>query len=256
MRKIALLHPGEMGSAIGAALVATEHEVVWLPQGRGDATRKRAEAAGLMATENVSSSDVVISVCPPGAAVDVARSVAGFTGLYLDANAISPSTAQTVASIIEEGGAAYVDGGIVGAPPRSPETTRLYLSGDRAGEVRDLFAGTTVDARVLNDAPFAASAVKMTYAAWTKISAALLLSADETAAALGVDGALHDEWTLSQPVLAERLAAARRSAETKGWRWEAEMQEIARTFAEAGQPADFGEGAAEMFGRYPRPLST
>ena len=100
---------------------------------------------------------------------------------------------------------------------------------------------------------FAASATKMTYAAWTKVSAALLLSVHQAAERLDVDDVLRAEWAVSLPELAARLESAQRSAAAKGWRWEAEMREIAATFAAAGLPAGFGESAADVFGRFPRP---
>jgi 3-hydroxyisobutyrate dehydrogenase-like beta-hydroxyacid dehydrogenase len=253
MSRVAVLHPGEMGAAVGAALVETGHEVVWLPVGRSEATRHRAVAAGLDEAADLDDCDVLLSVCPPGAAVELARSVAGFAGLYVDANAVSPATAEAVAATVENGGAAYVDGGIIGPPPHQPGTTRLYLSGDRASEVARLFLDSRVEPVVVDAGRFAASATKMTYAAWTKISAALLLSVAEAAERLDVDDVLRAEWVVSQPDLAGRLDAARRSATAKGWRWEAEMREIAATFATVGVPSGFGESAAEVFGAYERP---
>lgn len=255
MSRVAVLHPGEMGSAVGAALVDAGMEVVWLPAGRSAATRRRAADAGLVEAATVDDCDVVISVCPPGSAVEVARSMAGFEGTYVDANAVSPATAETVATTVEARSAAYVDGGIIGPPPREPGTTRLYLSGERAGEVARLFLDARVEPVVIEADPagrFAASATKMTYAAWTKIGAALLLGTYETASRLEVDDVLLAEWGVSQPELAERLESARRSAAAKGWRWEAEMREIARTFGDSGQPRGFGEAAAELFARYER----
>ena len=123
--------------------------------------------------------------------------------------------------------------------PRPRGTSRLYLSGDGAAEVAALFAGTSLEPAVVDGDVGAASALKMAYAAWTKGTAALLLAADETARAEGVEAALHAEWTRSQPELAGRLEHARRNATTKGWRWIAEMEEIAVTFAAAGQPDGF-----------------
>jgi len=117
---IGLLHPGEMGAAVGKCLASAGHRVLWDPEGRSAATKERAEAAGLTEValaEIIARSDVIMSVCPPHAALDVARLVAGFGGLYLDANAVAPGTAREVAAIAEAGGASYVDGGIVG-PPR------------------------------------------------------------------------------------------------------------------------------------------
>ena len=106
-----------------------------------------------------------------------------------------------------------------------------------------LFAGGVVDARVVSDA----SALKLTYAAWSKGTAALLLAIDEVAKHYGVDEALAAEWRESQPELQERLAAAERSAARKGWRWIGEMEEIADAFAAAGQPEGFHRAAAEVF---------
>src|SRR2546427_749617 len=131
-----------MGAALGAVL----GEVLWASSGRSPETSGRAEAAGLTdartVDELVRRSDVILSVCPPHAALDVARSVAGFDGVFLDANAVSPATARAIAAEIETGGGRFVDGGIIGPPPRSAGTTRLYLSGPSAQLVADLFDGT------------------------------------------------------------------------------------------------------------------
>jgi hypothetical protein len=89
--------------------------------------------------------------------------------------------------------------------------------------------------------------LKLTYAAWSKGTAALLLAIDEVAKHYGVGEALAAEWRESQPELPERLAAAERSAARKGWRWIGEMEEIADAFAAAGQPEGFHRAAAEVF---------
>ncbi len=249
---IGLLHPGEMGAAVGKCLAGAGHRVLWVPEGRGAATRERARAAGLAGVafgEMVTRSDVIVSVCPPHAARDVARQVAGFGGLYLDANAISPATAGEVAGIVAAGGAGCADGGIIGPPPVAPGSTRLYLSGPRAAEVAALFDGTYVDARVVPP-PGTASAVKMAYASWTKGSAALLLAARALAEAEGVEAALLEEWAISQPGLEKRWDGADRSAAAKGWRWIGEMEEIAAAMAAAGLPEGFHLAAADMYRRY------
>ena len=267
MRVIGLLHPGEMGSAVGTCLTAAGHRVLWASQGRSSQTAARARLCALTdagtATELAGRADIVVSVCPPHAALGVARSAIGFGGVYLDANAIAPGTAREVAAIVESGGATYVDGAIIGPPPASPGTTRLYLSGPAAVEVRDLFAGTALEARIITaqnragaaaggKPDVAASAVKMAYAAWTKGSAALLLTARALAEAHGVAGALRAEWEMSQPGLQVRARSAERSATAKGWRWTAEMEEIAATMAAAGLPPGFHLAAAEVFLGYPR----
>src|SRR2546430_17214205 len=114
---IGLLHRGEMGAAVGKCLAGAGHRVLWVPEGRGAATKERAEAAGLTGValaEIIASSDVIISVCPPHAALDVARLVTGFRGLYLDANAVSPGTARQVAALAEAGGGRLRGGGDAG----------------------------------------------------------------------------------------------------------------------------------------------
>jgi 3-hydroxyisobutyrate dehydrogenase-like beta-hydroxyacid dehydrogenase len=260
-RVIGILHPGEMGAAVGRCLTGAGHTVLWASEGRGPQTAARARAAGLTdagtAAEVADRADIIFSICPPHAALDVAWAVQGFSGLFVDANAISPTTAREVALMVEEGGATYVDGGIIGLPPPSSPAplagggTRLYLSGQEAGTVAGLFEGTPVDARVVDGGTWSASAVKMAYAAWTKGTAALLLAARALARTEGVEDTLLGEWAMSQPALADRSEGAARSAITKGWRWVAEMEEIAASMAAAGLPDGFHQAAAEIFRRSP-----
>ena len=253
---IGLLHPGEMGAAVGQCLTGRGHTVLWASEGRGPETAARAEAAGLTDAGSVkavaSQAEVILSVCPPHAATDVAWAVHGSGGLYVDANAISPGTAREIAQMISDTGGRYVDGGIIGLPPATPGSSRLYLSGPDAQRVADLFAGTPLDARVIGDTPTAASAVKMAYAGWTKGSAALLLAVRALACEEGVADTLLAEWAMSQPSLAERSHGSARSASTKGWRWIAEMEEIGASMAAAGLPDGFHQAAAEIFRRVPR----
>jgi 3-hydroxyisobutyrate dehydrogenase-like beta-hydroxyacid dehydrogenase len=240
-----------MGAAIGRVLRGADHRVVWASAGRSEASAARATAAGLedvgSAEALAESSEVILSVCPPHAARDVSRTTTGAAGLFVDANAISPATAREIAA--ERAGRKFVDGGIVGPPPRNFGTTRLYLSGAKAAGVADLFADTIVEARVVSDVVGDASAVKMAYAAWTKGTAALLLAIEHLAAAEGVREPLLEEWRLSLPDLPEAAARASRSAAAKGWRWVGEMEEIAATFEAAGLPNGFHRAAAEIFRR-------
>jgi len=253
--RVALLHPGEMGAALGAALVSAGHRVAWASQGRSTATAARAADAGLEDAGTVAalvrSSDVILSVCPPHAAAEVARSVAGFGGVYADANAISPGLSRLIGASVQAGGARYVDAALIGPPPRGRGDTRLYLSGEDALAVADLFAGSPVDAVTLPGEPGTASALKMAYASWTKGSASLLLTARALARAEGVEDALLQEWRISGPQLEQRSRQAALAASTKGWRWAGEMREIAATMREAGLPDGAHEAAAEVFERAP-----
>jgi 3-hydroxyisobutyrate dehydrogenase-like beta-hydroxyacid dehydrogenase len=257
MTTVGLLHPGEMGAAVGGSLVSVGHEVLWDPAGRSRASTGRALAAdltGVALDRLVARSEVIFSVCPPHAALDVARQVAeaGYRGCYVDANAISAATAAQVDAIVTAGGASYVDGGIIGPPPETAGYTRLYLSGPQAGQVLPLLRRSRLDARIAEGPLYAASSVKMAYAAWTKGSSALLLAARALARASGVERTLLAEWSMSQQALSQQSETAAASAAAKGWRWVAEMEEIAASMAAAGLPAGFHEAAADVYDRAAR----
>ena len=257
MATVGLLHPGEMGAAVGGCLVSVGHEVLWDPAGRSRATTGRALAAeltGVSFDRLIAKSSVIFSICPPHAALDVAGQVAatGYSGLYVDANAISVATAEQVAATVTAGGATYVDGGIIGPPPEVAGHTRFYLSGPTANEVRPLFSRSRLDARIAEGPPYAASSVKMAYAACTKGSSALLLAARALARASGVERTLLAEWQLSQPALTTQSERSASAAASKGWRWIGEMEEIAASMSAAGLPDGFHEAAADLYDRASR----
>lgn len=250
---IGVLHPGEMGVTVGASARAGGSRVLWASEGRSAQTRERAAAAGLEDAKTLASlcaaSGVILSVCPPHSALDLARAVAaqGFSGVYVDGNAVSPGTARGIGWIIERAGATFVDGGIIGPPACARGTTRLYLSGEQAGRIAHLFAQGPLEAIALDGGPGAASALKMAYAAYTKGTAALLVSIRALAIQAGVDQALLDEWALSQKDLGARSERAAGETARKAWRFTGEMAEIAATFDDAGLPDGFFRAAAEIY---------
>ncbi len=231
---VGLLQPGEMGATVGNALVTAGHDVLWASEGRSDASRARASAFtdAETAADVAARAEVVFSVVPPHAALDTARALAGYAGIYVDANAIAPGTAREVGTHF----ARFVDGGIIGGPPEP----RLYLSGEDAETVAALFAGSPIEARVTSDA----SALKCAFAGWSKGSGALLLTIRAYAERTGVWDDLAAEWP---PKLHARLASAERSAKAKGWRWVGEMEEIAAALETEGMPGGFHEAAAKIY---------
>lgn len=252
---LGLLHPGEMGATVGAAARSAGSRVLWASERRGDATRARAADAELEDVGSlealVGAAEVVISVCPPHAASDVARAVAacGFGGLYVDANAIAPATSRSIGAIVEAGGAEFVDGGIIGPPARRPGSTRLYLSGSSAARVAALFKGSALAAIPLDGQVGAASALKLAFASWTKGSSALLMAVRALAIREGVDQALLEEWKTSIPDLPARSEGVVRGTARKAWRFVGEMEEIADAFRDAGLPDGFHRAAAELYAR-------
>lgn len=250
--KLAILHPGDMGVTVGAAMSASGHEVYWLPEGRSVQTVERAQSAGFQPCaslrELVRMVQGIVSVCPPHGAVELARCIiaAGFTGTYVDANAVSPDTAREIESVV---GVGFVDGGIIGPPARKQGSTRLYVSGNAARDVLQWFGEGLLGASTIAGGPGAASALKMCYAAYTKGSGALLLAIRALAEAEGVTEALLGEWEISQHGLGQRSESVALRSVPKAWRFVAEMQEIAHSFRSAGLPGEFHDGAAEIYRR-------
>jgi len=243
-----------MGSTIASAAAQDGIEVYFASEGRSEATRARASTSKLLDTRSldalVSRCDLILSVCPPANALELARRVAAleFSGIFVDANAVSPETARRIAAVVGHR-AEFVDGGIIGPPATRPGTTRLYLSGERADDVAGCFESGPLDARVIEGPAGAASALKMVYAAWTKGTAAMLAGIYAVAGAEGVQSELLGEWETSIPDLPARLKATAAGVAPKAWRFEGEMREIAETFRSAGVAPGFFEAAAEVYGR-------
>ena len=265
---VGLLNPGEMGTTVGATLVGGGTRVLWASQGRSAATGARAAESGLedagTLSDLVKSSRVILSVIPPHGAVELARSVAaaGFRGIYVDGNAVSPGhyrrgwhitatpePAREIGRVVEAAGARFVDGGIIGPPARKRGTTRLYLSGSAAADVAALFVAGPMDAIVVDGPPGAASAVKMAYAGWNKCSQALLAAMRAYARAEGVDDALIAEWKISKPDLPALSERAVSDNLKKAWRFIGEMEEIASSLDATGLPTGFHEAAGEIYRR-------
>ncbi len=252
---VGVLYPGEMGASVGAAARRGGADVVWASAGRSTSTHARAAADGLQdvgTLQNVvKMSDIILSVCPPGAAVAVAHAVASsrFSRIYVDANAVSPETARQVAAIIEQGGATFVDGGIIGPPTRAAGSTRMYLAGRAAPQVAALFEAGPLDVMLLEGEVGAASALKVAYASYTKGTMALRLAIRAFARAERIEAALVKEWDYSLPALPAQCTRAVQGSARKAWRFVDEMEEIAAAFKAAGLPEGFHRAAADLYRR-------
>jgi len=257
-RGVGVLHPGAMGARVAQHAAGTGARVYWVETGRSAESRERAEDAGLLSVGSVkelaSRCGIILSICPPAAALEVARSVAAtaFSGIYVDANAISPEHAVEVSALFEER-ARVVDGGIVGGAPRKPGDARLYLSGSDAAAVdavRDLFAPTVLEPHVLPGPVGRASALKLAFASYNKIS--YLLAAQAFALASG-HGVLDELLELAADKVPGTLLARPTQVTMAGpraWRWAPEMEEIAAACAAVGVTGDVAGLAATTFMRW------
>ena len=254
MSKIGILHPGEMGISVAAA-IHSGHQVYWMSQDRSSKTGIRAAKYGLKETNSLvefcQTCEIVLSVCPPHAAEEVAKSVieGGFKGLYLDANAISPQRAIKIGRSLEANGIHFVDGGIIGGPAWTPKETWLYLSGQHAYEIVACFSKGPLETKIIGDEIGKASALKMCYAAYSKGTTALLAAILATSESLGVRDELYQHWDMDDEEFSERVNQRTTRVTAKAWRFEGEMHEIAETLQEAGMPAEFHKAAAEIYRR-------
>ena len=170
----------------------------------------------------------------------------GRAPLFADLNAIAPATTARIADELREDGVEVVDGSISGPPPRSPGTTRLYLSGSRAEEIASLpFDG--VDRIVVGADVGSASAVKMSTASVYKGSTALLVQALLAAHANGVLEHVLADLRTASPELVANVERRLGNAAAKSGRYVGEMREIAATQSAAGLTPALFEAMAEVY---------
>jgi 3-hydroxyisobutyrate dehydrogenase-like beta-hydroxyacid dehydrogenase len=255
MTKIGILHPGEMGISIAACANNNGHQVYWVSAGRSDKTRARAEKYNLIEIDSLVQfcqiSEIIISVCPPHAAEEVAASVAEaeFKGCYVDANAISPRHVIKIGQMLEANDIQFVDGGIIGGPAWRSKETWLYLSGEHAHKIASCFSKGPLETKIIGDEVGNASALKMCYAAYSKGTSALLSAVLATAESLGVREELYQQWEIDDKGFSEQVNRRVTHVTAKAWRFEGEMKEIASTFNEAGLPDGFHQAAGEIYHR-------
>jgi 3-hydroxyisobutyrate dehydrogenase-like beta-hydroxyacid dehydrogenase len=253
-QKVGILHPGMMGICVAATVQNSGHTVFWASEGRSRQTQERAEKFNLHDSNTLvalcETCTVIVSVCPPHAAEEVAEQVLthSFKGLYLDVNAISRQRAIRIGNAIREAGATFVDGGIIGEPAWEPGKTWIYLSGEKAQEAASCFSAGPLETCVVGDTIGKASSLKMCYAAYTKGTTAFLAAILATAEVMGVREELETQWSRDWENFGEQSGERVRKVTAKAWRFAGEMAEIAATFREAGMPGEF-HAAAEMIYR-------
>jgi 3-hydroxyisobutyrate dehydrogenase-like beta-hydroxyacid dehydrogenase len=253
---VGLLHPGSMGAAVGAQLRARGHVVLWCPDGRSDVTRGRAEGAGLQPVslaELAARSEVLLSLCPPAAAEQVAAAVAkarsGSDAIYVEANAVTPARVHRIADRLAP--LPVVDASVVGSPPEGGKTPTLYLAGggEHVERIVELFAGTDVRAHALGDSLGAASALKLAYTSYQKVSRVLAAVAYGAADAYGVGDellAIAAKRTRSYLVETDYIP----KTATRAWRWGPEIEDAAELLADAGLPDSLMHAAAATLARW------
>ncbi|WP_319056235.1 NAD(P)-dependent oxidoreductase [Streptomyces europaeiscabiei] len=253
MTVVGILSPGKMGAGIGKALRAAGHEVLWCSRGRSTATANRAREAGLVDTADLgrltSAADAIFSICPPANAESVADEVAatGFSGLFVEANAISSVRFSAIAARLEGAGAQVLDACIMGKPPKTGSSTRLYLNGptEAIGRAAGLFTDSTVDVATIPEPRGRASALKISHSTFVKLDRIIAALAHSLARTHGVGEILiaeaqHDgRFALAEP---DHLP----SVASRAWRWLSEMDDAADLMTDAGIPENMVLAAKEI----------
>jgi len=242
-RRIGILNIGEMGYHWARLLAARGAEPLTCVAGRSEATRQRCDEAPVRQVETlerlVEEADLVVSIVVPSAALEVARSVAHAVaavkrqGLpFLEANAISPMTADAARAELEGGGGVYVDGCIIGSARRL-EKAAVYVSGPEAERLVPL-RELGLPIRVLGDGATQASAFKVVYAGFTKGLAGLLTELLAGARKLGLLEQILERYEESFPGLPGKASGSITSLRLHAARRGEEMAELADTFRHVG----------------------
>ena len=257
---ISIMSQGAMGSATASRLVENGLEVRTNLSGRGAASAERAAKAGMkpVSEDELTNVDFLLSIVPPADALSLAErlspalSRAARKPVFVDFNAINPETTNKVAQIIQATGALFVDGGIIGGPPRAGhDGPTYYVSGVDAKIVEGL-ALFGLKIVVLEGPIGAASALKMSYAGITKgltaIGSSMILAAQRA----GVSDALYEELSASQTALLAGFARGIPDMFPKAYRWVAEMREIGGFVGPGSAEQEIFSGAANVYARIAR----
>ncbi|HEY7655931.1 MAG TPA: DUF1932 domain-containing protein [Burkholderiales bacterium] len=257
IRNVGVVSPGDMGQAIAGRLKESGLNVYVALDGRSERTKMLAREAGLTDCGSmeklVATCELVLSVINPGEALNVARQAAAAmrkTGrriAFADLNAVSPQSARDADRMIRDAGGMFIDGGIIGPPPRGEkDRPRIYVSGPDAyllGQINH----PNLLIRVMSERVGDASGVKMCYAAMTKGTTALAVELLVAARKLGVEQALEKELRESRNDVFEWQMKNIAVMPPKAYRWVPEMQEIAKTFGELGLTRRIFEGATDIY---------
>jgi 3-hydroxyisobutyrate dehydrogenase-like beta-hydroxyacid dehydrogenase len=253
---VGIVATGAMGAAIAAVLTESGLRVVTTLEGRSNASRSRADNAGIEDVggdaQLVAQSDIILSVVPPASAYQLAERIAAVGApahrlTFVDCNAIAPQTICQIQATLSAAGVAVIDGGIVGPPPRpDSRQPRIYVSGSDIEPAMRL-KNFGLDVRPAGERIGDASALKLCYAALTKGTSGLFIELTAAASAYGVREVLEAEMLESQQALYERLADGMPAAFGKAHRFAGEMREMATAFGACGLPAAIFEGLGELY---------
>ena len=255
--KIAIISPGNMGSGVGKFLVEGGFDVIAPLDDRTDFTRCRAKKLGINNSgtieKAVEDADIILSILNPAEAIQVAKVASsairrlGCAKIYADCNATSPSTAIKISEIVEAAGGIFVDVGIIGGSPTRKDNFPTFFSSGPQASVLDVLDGYGIKIKNLGSEVGSGSALKICNGAWNKGAFALYTAVMLAAEKYGFTRVLRERLPKSQAGTVEKIDAALNRLPSLSGRYIGEMEQVAETYAGIGIPAEFHEGAAEIF---------
>ena len=243
-QKIGIMSIGEMGFHWAKLLKSHGVEVLTFDKDRAEVSRKRGENAGVKSVgsmaELVSNAELIVSIVVPSAATRVAAKVAEAVKtagrkdlLFLDANAISPMTADEIAETLRHAGVNFVDGGIIGSAARIGKGTIVYVSGPAASRLQAL-EEFKIPIKVLGANTNQASAFKVVYAGLTKGLQGLFCELLMGARRFGLLDEIRAQYEESFPGLLDKVSGSIVGLQIHAGRRAEEMDELKRTFNHHG----------------------
>lgn len=255
-QKIGILSIGEMGFHWAKLLKSHGVEVLTYDRDRGEVTRKRGENSGAKAVESmaqlVDQADLIVSIVVPSAAIKVAAKVAEAVAyqrrknlLFLDANAISPMSADEIATILTPAGVNFIDGCIIGAASRMGKGTIVYVSGPEAARMEAL-AAFDIPIKILGAQTNQASAFKVVYAGLTKGLQGLFCELLMGARKFGLLDEIRSQYEESYPGLLDKVSGSIVGLRIHAGRRAEEMDELKRTFYAHGLDSYMAPAAQQV----------
>ena len=254
-KNIGFLYPGDMGVFLAYSVQNSGYKALWCSEQRSQATCQRAKQQAMIEVTSLAKlceqSSVIISICPPHAASNVAHQVLQqpFSGIFVEANAISPELSKSLSTAFAKKGVSYVDAAVFGGTTLSSKNTQIFLSGPKADHIASCFSSGPVIPKVINDEIGKASAIKMCHSMYSKGIWAMLHTIISAAEYHGIRDDLEQLWAKDNVNFSENTYKNMQRTSKKAWRFSGEMDEISSTFHSAGLPDGFSQAASEVYKR-------
>lgn len=247
---IALIGFGEVGqrfardfSARGGIGLAA-FDVAFNDPARRSEILGRAEGLGVRAARGIAEACENATVVIAAVTADQSKAVAREAGallrpgqIYLDVNSASPGAKAQSAECVTKGGAAYIEGAVMGPVKGAGISVEILAGGPAAAEAATLLNGLGMNLTAVSDTYGRASAMKLSRSIMIKGIEALIGDCAAAAKHWGVEDEVYaslaktfpsTDWRAAATYMAERVA-------NHGKRRASEMREAGEMLADIGR---------------------